>query len=150
MYTAGITYPLTVDITPDTSAYADGDVIGGLQSVGPVPGATAGGYSLNGIALVDDDNEGTALDIHIFYQQPTSIADQAPFAPSAADLKKRVRKVAVAAADWETENNIKAVYKEDINDVIPAIKFWFYLVTNGTTPTFAASKTITVTFFVIA
>lgn len=149
MYSFGTVKALDVDITPDTSIYADGDVIGGLQSAGPVEGVAGGGYLLVGLAVIDDDNEGAAIDIHIFDGEPSSIADQAAFAPTAADMKKRVREVAVAAGDYDTENSIKHAYKGSLETLITNPTFHFYVVCDGSTPTYAADKTLTVRFFVI-
>jgi hypothetical protein len=94
---------------------------------------------INSIALVDQDNEGAALDVHLFDTAPTSIADHAAFAPTYADLCKRIRKVQLLAGDYETINSLKVGFKEDLNDQSKGQELWAYLVATAT-PTYGADK----------
>jgi hypothetical protein len=148
MITSGIISVLEETITPANSAYHAGDVVGGRLEIGTLEGAgAAGGFLIVGIALVDDDNEGAALNLHLFDRAPTSIADHAAFAPTAADLAKRVRKVAITAGDYETINSLKVAYIEEVNTLIPSATVWAYLEAVAT-PTYAATKTLTLRLFV--
>ena len=149
MLTQGISQVLEVEITPANTAYHANDVVGGLIELGPLAVNASGGIVINGLALVDEDNEGAALDVHLFSAAPAAIADHAAFAPTYADLKKRVRKVAIAANDYETINSLKVVYKEDLNDLIPAGRVWVYVVATAT-PTYAATKKLYLRLFVMA
>lgn len=131
----------------DGGTYSDGDVIGGLITFEAIPGAS-GAAILNAIYLADDDGEGSALDLFLFNAAPTTIADDAAYAPVAADhASKLIYKCAIAAADYATENSLKFAIKEDINLVMHgdgANKVYGYLVANGSAPSYAANKTLVV------
>ena len=128
----------------DGAAYTDGDVIGGLLTF-TVTGTVSNGAILNSLYMVDDDSEGAALRLYLFDTEPSAIADDAAFAPSAADLKEMFGTIDIAAADYVTVNSLDYVYKDDINQVIQfdgKNQFYGYLVCNGSTPTYAADKTL--------
>jgi hypothetical protein len=137
---------IDVEVSPGSTPYAAGDVVGGLQSAGPVTGYT--GLVLNGLAVVDDDNEGAELDLHLFDRAVESIADNETFSPSFATLKSRLFKLQVGASDYETIHGMKTAYLGDINHVLPGPRFWFYL-TAGGAPSFAAGKKIWLRFFLL-
>lgn len=148
MYVSGITTKLEIEITPSAIQYHANDVLGGLIELGPVLGAD-GGCVITNLELVDEDNEGAAIDVHIFDQQPATIADHAAFAPTYADLKKRVRRVQILAADYETVNSMKAAYTDTLYNVAPdSTKLWVYLVVTGA-PTYAANKKLFLRLFIL-
>lgn len=127
----------------DAAAYTANDVVGGLLTFSLVGLITNGGI-LNSVYLVDDDNEGAALTLYLFSAKPTVIADDAAFAPSAADLQKMFAVVSIASGDYVTVNSLKYVYKDDINQLLAAdgtMSIYGYLVC-GATPTYAANKTL--------
>lgn len=131
--------PAEVSFTPGTGEYADGDVIGGLLTF--VFNANQG--RIVTVLLVENDNEGAEVDLFLFSEQPSTIADNAAFAPTIADMQKLVRKVALPAASYFTENSLKGIQV----DMTPGLPFWTdtmygYLVANGGAHTFGASKTI--------
>ncbi|MBE0410668.1 MAG: hypothetical protein IBX69_13140 [Anaerolineales bacterium] len=146
MKVSGIIKALEVSISPSTSAYHANDVIGGLLELDNVPSAS-GGLLIQAISLVDDDNEGAELTVHIFDRKPSVIADHAAFTPSFADLQKRVSKVSIASTDYETINSLKIVDKDDVNDLAGNTQLWLYLVCVGT-PTYTANTSIFVRLFV--
>ncbi len=133
--------PADATFTPDTNAYADGDVVGGLLTF---EFESNSGLIIT-VMVSDDDNEGAALDLFLFSQEPSTIADNAAYAPTFSDIQKLIRKISIASGDYATENSIKFAQK-DLSKALPypSRKLWGYLVTNGSTPTFAASKTVQV------
>lgn len=138
--TKTVDYPLTID----TDAYSANDVIGGLIKLDfSSPG---GGGVIRRLMLIDDDNEGAVLTIYIFDQAPSTIADDAAFAPTVADLKKKIGTVSVVAADYETLNSNKMVTKDgdDLNIDFETLSgnLWFYIVCTAT-PTYAAATDLT-------
>lgn len=136
-----INIPANVSFTPGTDAYADGDVLGGLLTFA----LSANTGIITTVILAEDDNEGATLDLFLFDSEPSAIADNAAFAPTFADMQKLVRKIPMASASYFTENSLKVI-QVDLNTPVP---FWSkalygYLVLNGDTPTFGASKTVNV------
>jgi hypothetical protein len=146
MKVSGIIKALEYEISPSSSAYHANDVIGGLIELDNVPTAS-GGLLVQALALADMDNEGAQLTIHIYDQKPTVIDDHDAFAPDYADLKKRVSKIDIAAADYETINSFKVVYVDDVNDLAGNTKLWLYVVCVGT-PTYAAATKLFIRLFV--
>lgn len=90
----------TIDIV---DAYTANDVIGGLMIF--AVGGIGGGGSIRSILIADDDNEKAASTLYIFNEKPTTIADDAAFAPTIADLKKLITTVTVEAGDYATVNS---------------------------------------------
>lgn len=135
--------PFEVSFTPGTSAYGDGDVVGGVLTFNCLgtPAPTDG--VITHLTLSENDNEGSDFVLWLFDSVPTTIADNAALALAIADLQNSMGTIAIAAADYATNNSLK------IATVILSnpISFWRstlygYLVTDGTTPTFSASRTI--------
>jgi len=95
-----------VSVTPTvgTDAYTAGDVVGGLMSF-----QFTGHHPFDGIIrsvrLVDDYAQSEEYTLYIFNQKPSTIADDAAFAPTEADLLKLVTTVAVATGDWAEINS---------------------------------------------
>ena len=76
-------YTDIMQITTDTDAHADNDVMGGLLSVRlPV---VQGGAFLHDAILVDAGGDESELDLYIYEHAPDTIADNAAFAPTAQD-----------------------------------------------------------------
>lgn len=133
---------LVVNVTPtiSTSIYAAGDVVGGLMTF---PVATAGGGGvINQIVITDDDNEKAQATLYIFDAPPTSIADNAAFAPVIADLKLLVAVIAVASADFTTINSNAYAVKAGINQTYKGSSLYMYCVCTAT-PTYTAITDLT-------
>lgn len=134
-------YPFTANIIPGTSAYADGDVVGGKLQF-----ATAGRGKIGivtHITIADDDNEGAAYKLWLYADNPTTIADNDAFAPVMTDHQALIGILTIASSDYATVNNQKLAYVP----LDTVVTFWSnriygYLVCDGSTPTFAANKTI--------
>lgn len=127
-------------LTITAGAYSAGDVVGGLLSLAVQ--SAGGGGTIRRVVLVDDDNEKAALTLYFFTDAPTEIADNAPFAPVIADLKKLISTLDIAATDYVTLNGNAVAIKssfDPIDYVTPTGKLYIYIVTpTGSTPTYGA------------
>lgn len=140
-------YPFTATITPDTSAYADGDVVGGVLTF-QTEGRVKGGVFTH-VRLADDDSEGAAYRLYLYHDQPSTIADNAAFTLSLADEAKLIGWIDIASSGYlsiGTTRVTQVVITSAMGSVQP---YWLnrlygYLVTNGSTPTFASDKTINI------
>lgn len=128
-------------------AYSASDVVGGLLRI-PISPVNAGG-TLRWLRLVDDANQKAAMSLYLFNDLPSTIADNAAFAPSVADLEKMVAKIAIAAGDYETLNSNAIAILPTIIKTVPIEKgaLWAYLVTSGT-PTYAATTDLSLSICV--
>ena len=93
----------TVTATPtiDTDAYTANDVVGGLMTfaISTEQGHRSG--QIVSMLVTDDHDQKEPYTLYIFTGgAPTTIADDAAFAPAIADLKKIVATITVAAADF--------------------------------------------------
>lgn len=138
-----------VTITHGTSAYSANDVIGGLLTFS-LPSPSGCGI-LNWLKITDEDNEGAALDVYIFNDVPTTIADDAAGALTIADLDKLVTKVEIAAADYEAVNSLKFAFKDEGSEGLNKSykldtkgNLYAYVICTGT-PTYASGKAIKMT-----
>lgn len=95
-----------VSVTPtiSTGAYTAGDVVGGLMTftvsdLTPVEGI------LRSILITDDHNQSEEYTLYVFNAVPSTIANDAAFAPTLADLKKLITTVGIASGDYTTSNS---------------------------------------------
>lgn len=140
----------TVTVDPDDDAYTAADVVGGLQTLNcAISGNSANGEGvIERLFISDDDGEAAALNIYLFDSVPATIADDATFALAAADQKKLISVIAVAADDYTTLNNLEYAEKAALN--IPfkadgANNLYFYIEAVAT-PTYAENKVLTFRF----
>lgn len=140
---------ITTALTVDTNAYTANDVVGGLLTFN-VANAGGGGV-IRWASIVDDDNEKAELALYLFDATPTTIADDAAFAPAIADLKKYIGKILFQAADYETINsNAVAMIGHGVSTDLLNIDFnttngniYGYLVCTAT-PTYTAVTDLTI------
>ena len=136
---------LEATVTPDNDAYTANDCVGGLITFNLAnAGAAVAGGILSTLQIVDDDNEGAALNLYFFDSQPSTIANDAALALTAADLKKITYYKAIAAGDYTTVNSLKFVFKDQLAAQVRADgagKIYMYVQCTGT-PTYAANKTL--------
>ena len=123
----------SVNPTIDTDAYTANDVIGGLLTF-DVSGTTVNGLMLNTAIFVDAGDEGAALRLFLYDEAPTTIADDAAFAPTAAD--RLLERAIVTFGTYVSVNSISSQIVEDINNLFSTAngKIYGYLVANGSTP----------------
>ena len=103
-----------VDVTPaiTAGAYAAGDVIGGLLTFDVY--SAGGGGTIRRVVMIDTDDEKAAGKLYLFNAAPSGIADNAPFVPTAADMKKLIDIVSISAADYVSINSKAAAIKRDL------------------------------------
>lgn len=142
-----VTIPHNVDTTEN--AYSANDVIGGLLTF-PLSSPSNCGI-LQTLKITDEDNEGAALDVYIFDDVPTAIADDDAGQLLITDLDKCITKVEIAAADYKAVNSLKFVIKDEGSEGLnrayktDAIgNLYAYVICTGT-PTYANAKAIKMT-----
>ncbi len=131
----------TLTITPvaDTSIYASGDVIDGIQTL---TGAGARHSFLNNIVIVDQDGEKAPITFHFFKALPTgTYTDNAAIAINSADYSKWIGSVAVLAGDYLDVGSDAIAKKMPINlEINPTADDNLYVIPEvGSAPTYAAA-----------
>ena len=93
-----------IQVTPTITldAYTAGDVVGGLQTFAVSSVAPVHGY-IRSLLITDDDSQAEQYTIYLYEEAPTTIANDAAFAPSVADLNKVIGTIVVATADWTAD-----------------------------------------------
>lgn len=124
------------------AAYTAGDVVGGLLTI-PMHSVGGGGV-LRQLSIIDDADQKEPLTLYLFDQLPSTIANDAAFAPTVADLKKLVGVVAIAALDYTTLNGNAYAIKSnlEIEFAVPGGNLYGYLVASDT-PDYAAAGDLT-------
>lgn len=131
----------TLPITPtvDTSAYATGDVIDGIQTL---TGIGASHRFLTHIVIVDQDGEKVQIDFFFFNALPTgTYTDNDAFAVNSADYSKWIGTVEVTAGLYVDAGSDAMATKTPINlEINPTANDNLYVipVVRGA-PTYAAA-----------
>lgn len=134
-----------------TSAYTAHDVVGGLLKCSY---GTGGGALLRRIKVLDYGVQSEPYIIHIYRSAPSTIADDAAFAPLDADGLLELGVVTVAAGNYVTANGsaYSVAYMEAVNLEIPEIcvgTIYIYLQCTDTPDYVAATDlVIEMTFWV--
>jgi hypothetical protein len=137
-----VTNEVEPTITTTAGAYTAGDVIGGLLDLTELCGGGGGGV-IRAVIVSDDADQAVALDLHLFSDKPTEIANGDPFsALPFADLAKRIGKVSIAALDYEEINSNSQAIKSGLAISHGAGTLYGMLVANGSTPTYGASAVV--------
>lgn len=144
-----VTIAKNADGTAD--AYSANDVVGGLLTFNMISPSGCG--VLNALKITDEDNEGAALDVYIFSDVPSTIADDAAGALTISDIDKLLCKVEIAAGDYKTVNSLKFVIKDESSEglnrayKLPTTgNLYAYVICTGT-PTYANNKAIKMTLY---
>jgi hypothetical protein len=141
---AGHAKRFDVALTLDTNIYANGDVLAATQEVADVflNGNPAILYDLR---VIDEDDQGTALDL-LFLRSNTSIGtENAAYAPTDAMGEEILKKVAILAGDFTDEGNWRAAAKSLVDGIgcvlQPTTGTGLYLaaVCRSGTPTYTAA-----------
>jgi hypothetical protein len=136
---------ITVEATAnpkDAAAYTANDVVGGLLTF--TVGGVLGSGVINNVMLVDSDDEKAEIKLYLFDAAPTTIADDAAFAPVAADLQSLIAVITFATGDFASVNSMAYAQKNDLNYIFNADSknnIYAYAVCTAT-PTYAADKTL--------
>lgn len=135
-----------VTVVPDTNAYTANDVIGGMLNF-DLSGSSTGAGVINSLKVCDNDNEGAAGALWLFRPTaagaaPSSIADNAAFAPSITDLENLL--AVITLGTFTTVNSLKVNIVEDINNLFKTnqnIIYGYFVPSGG--PSYAGSKRLT-------
>ncbi len=135
-------------ITPTITAgiYGAADVVGGLLTLSL--DSVGSGGKLMQIMVADDADQKAELTFYFYDSLPNTIADNAPFAPTAATDKLLVGKVVVAVADYATVNSNATAFKAGQTGFLLCYSgrtLYAYAVATAT-PTYAAVTDLTFRF----
>lgn len=138
----------SVNPTIDTDAYTANDVMGGLLQF-DVSGLVVNGGIINQAIFIDEDSIGVAAKLYLFDELPTTIADDAAFAPTIADLNKLV--AVIQFSSFTTINSLDYSIVEDINNIYVVTNniLYGYLVTDGT-PNHSTIDAITIRLYILS
>jgi hypothetical protein len=139
-------------VTPTVvlTAYSAEDVIGGLLTF-DVSELTTNGGLINSAILIVEDSQAEPFKLYLFDSLPSTIADDAAFAPTVADLQKLCSVISFLTADYVTVNTFDYCIVTDINNVFSTTtgKLYGYLVANASTPDYANADTLTITLRIL-
>jgi len=146
---------LTIVQTPTISAagiYAARDALGGLLTFTDAVIAPGEGAEIITVVIIDDDQELCPIDLVLFNQAFTPTVDNAPFAPSDADMQNCIGFINIAATDYsDFSTNSVAAKTSGLR-----MPYHFNLVSGGTslygqmvvaggaTPTYTATDDLTI------
>ena len=142
----GITLVQKPTIT--AGAYSANDTVGGLLTF-PLAARTnisEGGSILTNVLIIDDAGQDAELELWLFNQTFTAIADNAAWAPSEADLENCIGVVSTSGSTWRAAGTPSVCQIEctrRIDLVAGGTSLFGQLVTRGT-PTFAATDDLTI------
>jgi hypothetical protein len=142
---------INVPIVVTLDAYSQYDVVGGLLTSARIPEIKGGGYIAWG-RLTDDATQSAAYRLYCYYALPSTIANDAAYAPLLADRKKAFTTLNLPAANYDQKGSEadvcwfsgKDVYTNDFH-LFPALAdglLYFYLEAQGT-PDYAAAGDLT-------
>ena len=132
--------------TPTITAglYSAGDAVGGLLTfAGAARVATYGGV-LKNVLIFDDAGQDASMELWLFSETFVAMADNAPWAPSEADLRNLVAIIPTSDGAWFAAGT-PSVARIEVSQYYKcaATSLFGQLVTRGT-PTYAATDDVTV------
>ncbi len=137
----------SISLTPTVTAgaYAAADAVGGLLTFANAARQSGGGGLINKVIILDDAGQDAELELWLFNASFTAMADNAPWAPSEADLRKLVAIIATTTGAWFAAGTPSAA-RVEVNQRydLAGTSLFGQLVTRDT-PTFAATDDVTVT-----
>lgn len=140
----GITISQTPTIT--AGAYSAGDTVGGLLTFANAARVAGLGGVIKNMLIIDDAQQSVELELWLFNQTFTPIADNAPWAPSVADLENLIAIITTESGDWFESSNqgVADVEASKRFDLIAAGTSLFGQLVTRATPTFVATTDLTV------
>ncbi len=137
---------ISVSQTPTVTAgiYAANDAVGGLLTFANAARITGKGGRIKSLVILDDAGQDAEIELWLFNATFTAMADNDPWAPSEADLRKLVAIITSGGGAWFAAGTPSAARVEVSQryDLVGTSLFG-QLVTRGT-PTFAATDDVTV------
>jgi len=128
-------------------AYAAGQAVGGLLTFANMARNAGGSGILTNVLIVDDAGQDADLELWLFNQTFTAMADQAAWNPSEADLENWIGTIRVleSLAGWLDATTQHVVQVDQILSYnLVGTSLFGQLVTRLSTPTYAAVDDITV------
>jgi hypothetical protein len=150
-------YLVEVPITIGSlDAFTAEDVVGGstlgyVTFDNPLPQVKGGGY-IAWVRLTDDADQSEPYRIYIYDNAPSTIAEDAAFAPTEADWLKTLGCITIAATDYDTSGADACAFKagKDVKtgefiifDNLDTGKLYFRFVANASTPDYADADDLT-------
>lgn len=139
---AGTTISQTPTIT--AGAYAAGDAVGGLLTFADAARTGPGGGVIKDMLILDDAGQDVAMELWLFREAFTAMVDNAPWAPSEADLRKLIAIISTADGAWFAAGTPSAARVEASQRYDLTGTSMFGQVVNRGVPTFAATDDVTV------
>jgi hypothetical protein len=130
-----------VTLVTDTSAYASGDVLAVPQEITGVFKAAGARRRLESVVVLDEDDQGQALDLVFFNASAALGTINAAVSISDADARKIVGYVSVAQADFKDLVNAMLAVKSGLGQMLEGAttSLWVGAICRGGTPTYTAS-----------
>jgi hypothetical protein len=134
-------------------AYSDGDCVGALRTLANAVTTSGGTGILESVTILDRANQKAGVEIYLFDANPTgaTITDNAAFVFSTDDLKV-IGRVSVAAGDYVTHNSKATATIKGIGLALKlnaTTSMYAAVVLNGSTPTYAATTDVQITFGIL-
>ena len=144
----------TISQTPTVTAgaYVANDAVGGLLTFANAARETGGGGGIKTVGIIDDAGQDAELELWLFNQTFTAMADNAAWAPSEADLENLVGVISTedSSQGWLDAGTPSAITIDVATRYdLTGTSLFGQLVTRGT-PTFAATDDVTVKVGVLA
>jgi hypothetical protein len=139
---------ITISQIPTVTAglYAANDAVGGLLTFVNAGRAIGYGGVIKDMIIIDDEGQDVALELWLFNQTFTAMVDNAPWAPSEADMENLVAIIATAdGAYYQAAAGARSAARVEVSqryDLVGTSLFG-QLVTRGA-PTYAATDDVTV------
>ena len=111
---------LEVTLTLDTNIYADGDVLAATQAIADAFRATNGLAKLHSILVIDEDDQGQALDIYLLDGNVSFGTENAAVSVADADAAKILGRVVVAGADYYDLGGVQIASKGALDIMLKA------------------------------
>lgn len=135
----------TISQTPTITAgaYTANDAVGGLLTFADAAREDGGGGVIKDTTILDDAGQDAEMEVWLFRETFVAMADNAPWAPSEADLRKLVAIVSTSDGAWFAAGtpSVARIEVSQRYDLVGTSMFG-QLVTRGT-PTFAATDDVT-------
>ena len=136
----------SISLTPTITdgAYAANDAVGGLLTFADAATVIGGGGVIKDLKIIDDAGQDAELELWLFNATFTAMADNDPWDPSQADLRKLVAIISTASGSWfaagtESAAEIEVSKRYDL----VGTSLFGQLVNRGT-PTFVTVDDVTV------
>jgi hypothetical protein len=108
-----------ITLSADTSIYATTDLLTDTQAITDLYRSSRP-CILYDLRLVDEDDQGTAVDIYFLRSNTSLGTENAAFAPTDAMSREIVKKIAIAAGDF-TDEGLYRVAQKSLSDGIGCV-----------------------------